>query len=120
MRVRSGFIGLAESGADRSMRQRERHLVAGRTCERLLRLKETKGARAMGENGMAQARGSEVTFAVHPRPEVDLLTNTGHPRPWSAACSAVASTTAAEDVSRHTDTFMGDLIFLARFAFGRY
>ena len=68
---------------------------------------------------MTQARGCETTFAVHPRSETAYLTDTADPRSWSASSSMVASTTAAEDVSRHTDTFMGDLVFLARFAFGR-
>ena len=69
---------------------------------------------------MTQARGCGVTFAVHPRAKTAHLIDTADPRPWSVFSSMVAPTTAAEDVARHTDTFMGDLVFLARFAFGRY
>ena len=69
---------------------------------------------------MEHAHGPDITFMVHPRPEVDPFTKPADQVSLSAQPTSVPSITAAEDVSHHRDTFMGDLVFLARFAFGRY
>lgn len=68
---------------------------------------------------MDPTRGPEVTFAVHPRPESDRLNVPVDSVPLPAHVSPT-STTQAEDVSHHRGSFLGELAFLVRFAFGRY
>lgn len=74
---------------------------------------------------MHREHGTEITFAVHPRP-VAVPAATCDAPPSSLAgrfppgSAPAPRGTAAEDVSRHRDTPAGDLAFLARFAFGRY
>jgi hypothetical protein len=67
---------------------------------------------------MNQMRGLDVTFAVHPRPAPHDSKDNTDPVPVPTQPSSVAS--LAEDAVPERDTFIGDLIFLARFAFGRY
>ncbi len=69
---------------------------------------------------MEHAHCPDITFMVHPRPEVDSFTQPADQVSLLARPTTVPSITAAEDVSHHRDTFIGDLVFLARFAFGRY
>ena len=69
---------------------------------------------------MKEIQGSDITFTVHPRPETDDVRSPSDPLPLPAHPASVPSITGAEDVSGHGDTFLGDLVFLARFAFGRY
>ena len=69
---------------------------------------------------MQRDHGAEITFAIHPRPPVTGPSTPIHPAQFPPRFSAAPRGTAAEDVSRHRDTPVGDLAFLARFAFGRY
>lgn len=76
---------------------------------------------------MHREHGTEITFAVHPRPvafgasDAPAPAQAGHvPTNLPPGFAAAPRGTAAEDVSRHRDTPAGDLAFLARFAFGRY
>ncbi len=69
---------------------------------------------------MHREHGTEITFAVHPRPvapDAPAPTQAGRFPPGFVLAPRG---TAAEDVRRHRDTPAGDLAFLARFAFGRY
>ena len=61
-----------------------------------------------------------MIFTIHPRPKAVDHQPSVDPIPLPARIKSVPSITAAEDVSQHRDTFLGDLVFLARFAFGRY
>ncbi len=69
---------------------------------------------------MERISGPEVTFVVHSRPKVADTPSLLDPPPLESRFGSVPSITAAADASHHRDTFLGDLAFLVRFAFGRY
>ena len=69
---------------------------------------------------MEQAHGPDITFTVHPRPKVDDPNGFADPVSLPSGSALAPSLGAAEDTSHIKDTLLSELIFLARFAFGRY
>ena len=69
---------------------------------------------------MQQTHSPDITFAVHSWPEADNLSGYADPVPLPSGSASAPSLGAAEDASHNKDTLLSDLIFLARFAFGRY
>ncbi len=69
---------------------------------------------------MERTHGPEITFTVHPRPEREDPIGRANPLPLPTNRTAVPLVPLTIDETRYRDTFLGDLVFLARFAFGRY
>lgn len=63
--------------------------------------------------------GPEVTFTVHPRPVSADPKSIVDTVPAATAAATEAVPLPAED-RREWDTFLGNLAFLVRYAFGRY
>ena len=68
---------------------------------------------------MERTHGPEITFTVHPRPEVEEVIGRAYPLPIPPRFASAPSL-PVPDESNEQDTFFGNLVFLARFAFGRY
>ncbi len=68
---------------------------------------------------MERTHGPEITFTVHPRPEAEEAIGRANPLPIPARF-ALNPSPPVPDEPDEEDTFLGNLIFLARFAFGRY
>ena len=69
---------------------------------------------------MGRTHGPELTFTVHPRPEREEPIGRTDPLPLPANLSVALPAPMPRGETRCRDTFFGDLLFLARFAFGRY
>ena len=68
---------------------------------------------------MDRTHGPEITFTVHPRPEVEEPIGHADPVPLPAGLKAAPSLPVSDEPD-DKDTFLANLTFLARFAFGRY
>ncbi len=69
---------------------------------------------------MEQEHGPDIIFTIHPRPEVDDPSGFADSVPLPSGSVSAPSLGAAENPSHMKDTLLSELIFLARFAFGRY
>ena len=69
---------------------------------------------------MQRDQGAEITFTVRPRPAVADIVRPLQAGPLAPRPDRAPDGTAPEDVTRHADTPIGDIAFLARFAFGGY
>ena len=68
---------------------------------------------------MERTRGPEITFTVHPRPEVEEPIGRADPLPIPVGFKSTPSPSVPNEPD-DGDTLLGNLMFLARFAFGRY
>ena len=66
---------------------------------------------------MERTHGPEITFSVHPRQEREEPIGRANPLPIPARIKPTPSFSVPE-VPDYQDTFIGDLVFLVRFAFG--
>ena len=64
--------------------------------------------------------GPELTFSVHPRPASDDPKASVVDPSKAVQLDPSSAIAPVEEVTRHKDTLLGDLVFLVRFAFGRY
>ncbi len=66
---------------------------------------------------MERTHGPEITFTVHPRPEVEVPIGRADPLPIPAGFKSTPSVPVLDEPD-DGDTLLGNLMFLARFAFG--
>lgn len=64
--------------------------------------------------------GPEITLTAAPGPASDDPKAAVHPVPSVGNDRPAPSTVSAREAAPHKDTFLGNLAFLVRFAFGRY
>lgn len=69
---------------------------------------------------MERTHGPDITFTIHRRPESEERIGRAEPMVGPVVPTPAYPVAAVPDLPRHRDTVFGDLIFLARFAFGRY
>lgn len=63
--------------------------------------------------------GPEITFIVHPRPTSEDPRAIVDPVPATAA-AAIKTRPSPGETTHERDTFLGNLAFLVRYAFGRH